>query len=56
MLHAQVHTAGIRHRRQLLSLRMYGERNRLVLSAFESAPGRPSCLPPQFLFQQHGYV
>lgn len=31
--------AGIRHRRQLLSLRVHGERNRLVLSAFESLPG-----------------
>lgn len=35
----QVHVAGIRHRRQLLSLRVHGERNRLVLSAFESLPG-----------------
>ena len=35
----EVHTAGIRHRRQLLSLRVHGERNRLVLSAFESEPG-----------------
>ncbi|KAL4446824.1 hypothetical protein ABPG77_008068 [Micractinium sp. CCAP 211/92] len=34
----EVHVAGIRHRRQLLSLRTYGERNRLVLSAFESPP------------------
>ncbi|EFN57243.1 expressed protein [Chlorella variabilis] len=36
-----VHTAGIRHRRQLLSLRVHGERNRLVLSAFESPPDSP---------------
>ncbi|KAI3434869.1 hypothetical protein D9Q98_002923 [Chlorella vulgaris] len=35
----QVHTAGIRHRRQLLSLKVHGERNHLVLSAFESMPG-----------------
>ncbi|KAL4434061.1 hypothetical protein ABPG75_000502 [Micractinium tetrahymenae] len=34
----EVHTAGIRHRRQLLSLRTFGEPNRLVLSAFESPP------------------
>jgi hypothetical protein len=34
-----VHTAGIRHRRQLLSLKVHGERNHLVLSAFESMPG-----------------
>eukprot|EP00887_Chlorella_sp_A99_P003415 scaffold7.g3415.t1 len=32
------HLAGIRHRRQVLSLRVHGERGRLVLSAFESAP------------------
>lgn len=35
----EVHVEGIRHRRQLLSLRVHGERNRLVLSAFEAPPG-----------------
>ena len=35
----EVHCRGIRHRRQLLSLRVHGERGRLVLSAFESPPG-----------------
>jgi hypothetical protein len=34
----EVHIAGIRHRRHVLSLREYGERGRLVLSAFESDP------------------
>ena len=34
----QVHVAGIRHRRQLLSLRVHGEPNRLVLSTFEAPP------------------
>ena len=37
----QVHIAGIRHRRQILSLREHGERGRLVLSAFESDPQNP---------------
>lgn len=35
----EVHCRGIRHQRQLLSLRVHGERGRLVLSAFESPPG-----------------
>lgn len=34
----EVHIAGIRHRRHVLSLREYGERGRLVLSAFEGDP------------------
>jgi hypothetical protein len=33
-----VHISGIRHRRHVLSFREYGERGRLVLSAFESDP------------------
>lgn len=42
----EVHVAGIRHRRQLLSIRVHGEPNRLVLSAFESLPGEGSMQPP----------
>jgi len=34
----EVHIAGIRHRRHVLSLREHGERGRVVLSAFESDP------------------
>jgi hypothetical protein len=34
----EVHVAGIRHRRQVLSLREHGQRGRLVMSVFESAP------------------
>lgn len=34
----EVHIAGIRHRRHVLSLREHGERGRLVLSAFENVP------------------
>lgn len=34
----QVHIAGIRHRRQTLSLREHGQRGKLVISAFESDP------------------
>lgn len=37
-----VHVAGIRHRRQLLSLREHGRRDRLVLSVFESDPAQQS--------------
>lgn len=44
----EVHCRGIRHQRQLLSLRVTGQRGKLVLSAFESAPGelrvKPSCV------------
>ena len=35
----ETHLAGIRHRRQVLSLQVTGERGNLVLSTFESAPG-----------------
>lgn len=34
----ETHIAGIRHRRQMLSLREHGERGHLVQSVFESAP------------------
>lgn len=35
----EVHLAGIRHRRQALSLREHGQRGQLVVSVFEGLPG-----------------
>jgi hypothetical protein len=35
----ETHIAGIRHRRQVLSLREHGQRGRLVVSKFEPLPG-----------------
>jgi len=43
----EIHIAGIRHQRELLSLREHGERGRFIVSIFESQPRSPPFPRPQ---------
>lgn len=45
------HVAGIQHRREALSVQLYGEPGHMVISQFEPLPGFP--LSSQFLYPSH---